>query len=109
LVFEHAGRVYWADWKSDYLPRYTTATVGHHVEAHYDTQAQLYTLGMVRLLGITDEAAYEERFGGLLYVFLRGFAHGAVGEGLYFARPAWSTVCADELRLEANIPGWGAK
>ena len=107
LVFEHDGRVYWADWKSDTLPQYDPATLAHHVQGHYDTQAQLYTLGMVRLLGITDEATYEQRFGGLLYIFLRGFAHGETGDGIYFERPSWRAVCADEHRLEQSIPGWG--
>jgi len=109
LVFEHEGRVYWADWKSDTLPRYDSATLAHHVQGHYDTQAQLYTLGMVRFLGITDEETYERRFGGLLYIFLRGFAHGEDDVGVYFERPSWATVCADEQRLETSIPGWGQR
>jgi len=109
LVFEHDGRVYWADWKSDTLPQYDSATLTHHVRGHYDTQAQLYTLGMVRLLGITDEESYERRFGGLLYIFLRGFAQGEGHEGVYFERPSWATVCVDEQRLEKSIPGWGRR
>ena len=29
------------------------------------------------MLGITDAAAYEARFGGTLYVFVRGLRHSA--------------------------------
>jgi exodeoxyribonuclease V beta subunit len=85
LVFEFEGRIYWADWKSDILPGYDGASLDHHIAHHYDLQAQLYTLSMVRLLGIRDEDAYEAGFGGLLYVFLRGFAaEGPVGHGGVF-------------------------
>lgn len=100
FVFEHDGRLYWADWKSDILPDYAPDAIAEHIAHHYDLQAQLYTLSMVRLLGVRDEASYEARFGGLLYVFLRGFAaDGPPGAGVYFARPAWTEVLAYEEAL----------
>ncbi|MCB9554447.1 MAG: PD-(D/E)XK nuclease family protein, partial [Myxococcales bacterium] len=104
LVFEHGGRYYWADWKSDILPSYAAETLDHHIAHHYDLQAQLYTLSMVRLLGIRDEDAYEEGFGGLLYVFLRGFAaDGPPGTGVYYARPSWEEVVGYEESLRLGV------
>ncbi len=100
IVFEHDGRVFWADWKSDILPDYAPEAITAHIAHHYDLQAQLYTLSMVRLLAVTDAAEYAERFGGLLYVFLRGFAaDGPPGTGVYFARPSWEEVLGYEESL----------
>lgn len=97
-IFEHEGRVYFADWKSDILPDYSTATLGAHVTAHYALQARLYSLGVVRWLQIRDEAQYDARFGGLLYLFLRG----QNGDGVWFERPTWADIVEweqDLLRL----------
>ena len=74
LVFEHGGRVYWLDWKSDACPDYAPATLAAHVAAHYTLQAQIYSLALSRMLGIASAAEHEARFGGLVYFFLRGGA-----------------------------------
>jgi len=94
VLFEHEGRVYFGDWKTDRLPAWDAAAVEAHVAQNYGLQEQLYALALVRMLGITDEAAYEARFGGTLYIFVRGLP-GAVRS----RRPSF-----DELRLwEAEI------
>jgi len=72
FIFEHEGRTYFGDWKTDRLPQWTEAAVAAHVEVNYALQERLYALALVQMLGITDEASYEARFGGTLYVFLRG-------------------------------------
>lgn len=97
LVFEHEGRVYLADWKSDRLPAYDAAHVDPHVRKNYDLQARIYTVGVLRLLGIRDRDAYEERFGGLLYVFLRG-------PGFWRRRPSWDEVVEWEDTLVRAVP-----
>lgn len=102
FIFELNGQVYFADWKSDQLLTYSGSDFRHHIEDHYLLQAQLYTLGVVRWLRISDEASYEARFGGLFYFFLRAFAHqNDRGEGVYFSRPSWDEVCRYEQEL-----GW---
>ncbi|MCA9525463.1 MAG: UvrD-helicase domain-containing protein [Myxococcales bacterium] len=98
FVFEHQGRVYFADWKSDVLPDYAPEALDPHVAEHYELQARLYCLGIVRWLGLRDEAAYEARFGGLLYLFLRGLA-ARPGDGVWFRRPSWADVVAWEADL----------
>jgi exodeoxyribonuclease V beta subunit len=100
LVFRHAGRTFFADWKSDRLPTYDTDAVRRHVEINYALQAKIYTLGVVRLLGIRDQGGYEARFGGLLYIFLRGIAPDGGGtRGIYFHRPHWAEVVGYEREL----------
>ena len=86
-LFEHDGRVYVCDWKSDSLPGWEPAGLAARCERDYAVQAQLYTLAAARLLGLRDAAAFERRFGGVLYCFLRGMRAGDPEAGVYFRRP----------------------
>lgn len=100
LVFQRDNLFYFADWKGDQLPSYDAATVTAHVERHYSLQAGIYALGVVRLLGIRTEHDYDSRFGGLLYVFLRGVVPSGGGKsGIYFFRPSWREIVSYESRL----------
>jgi exodeoxyribonuclease V beta subunit len=100
LVFRRDKLMYFADWKGDLLPSYEPAALKQHVDRHYRLQAQIYSLGVVRLLAIHSERDYESRFGGLLYVFLRGVARTGDGTtGLYFARPSWNEIVTYESEL----------
>ena len=100
LVFRRDNLVYFADWKSDLLPSYDLAAVTAHVGRHYNLQASIYALGVVRLLGIRTARDYDARFGGLLYVFLRGVEPAGNGtSGFYFARPSWSEIVSYESGL----------
>lgn len=106
VLFEHRGQVFFADWKSDRLPSYAGEALQSHVAENYDIQIQLYTLAVLRMLGISlsepnASAEYERRFGGLAYVFLRGLP----GSGVVFARPAFSDVQA----WSAALGGKGAR
>jgi len=77
FIFEHEGRSYFGDWKTDRLPAWDAAAVAAHMGDNYAVQEQLYSLALVRMLGITDAATYEARFGGALYIFVRGLGHSA--------------------------------
>jgi len=101
FVFRHRERIYFADWKSDSLASYQPESVAAHVEkAGYELQARIYTIGVVRLLGVASERDYDERFGGLVYVFLRGIKSQGDGRaGIYFHRPSWSEVISSEREL----------
>ena len=103
LAFEHRGRTYFADWKSDSLASYAPGALARHVAAHYTDQAMLYALAVVRLLGVRSRAEHDARFGGILYCFLRGF--GAEG-GLWSARPSWDEIVAWDAGLRARRD-WG--
>lgn len=104
FVFKDDGLFYFADWKSDHLSSYEAAEIDGHVRNHYWTQAQIYSIGIIRLLQIRTADDYEKRFGGLLYIFLRGMDGGGQ-RGVYFHQPAWSEICAYEaalMRMEAG-------
>ena len=102
FVFHFRDRTYFADWKSDLLPSYDPATIADHVAGHYLIQARIYTMGIVRLLRIRTRREYDERFGGLVYVFLRGIKPSGDGRGgVYFHRPGWDEVVAYERNLMA--------
>jgi exodeoxyribonuclease V beta subunit len=92
LLFAHQDRAYVCDWKGDWLPAWEPALVAAHAERNYGTQARLYTLATLRLLGIDSEEAHQRRFGGVLYCFLRGMRPDDPSAGVYFHRPSWDEV-----------------
>lgn len=104
LVIEHEGRFHVLDYKSDRLPSYVPDDLATHVGRNYVVQARLYTLGALRALSIHGEDDYEARFGGLLYLFLRGVDEG--GAGVHVERATWDEVVAWERELLRDEP-WG--
>ncbi|MGN6112962.1 MAG: UvrD-helicase domain-containing protein [Luteimonas sp.] len=75
LTYQHDGRWYVLDYKSNRLPRYDAGTLDeamHHSE--YDLQALVYTLALHRWLRfrLGDAYDYDRDFGGHRYVFSRG-------------------------------------
>jgi exodeoxyribonuclease V beta subunit len=103
LAFEHEGLTYFVDWKTDSLLSYTSERLDAHVRGHYEDQVELYTLAVVKLLGVRGPGEHESRFGGLLYSFLRGL--GERGGGIWSARPTWEQVGAWENRLRGRRLG----
>ena len=96
LLCEQDGRAYLLDWKSNRLPDYTFASLDACVQASYLLQARIYLKASLAFLDIRDEADYERRFGGILYVFLRGLPEG----GTWFHRPSWPEAIAWQQDLE---------
>lgn len=91
LVFEHQGRFYVLDWKSNWLgPRdgdYTEVAMRRAILYHrYDLQYLFYLFALHRLLR-ARRADYDcdRHLGGALYVFLRGV--DAPSQGLFVDRP----------------------
>ncbi|WP_241587306.1 exodeoxyribonuclease V subunit beta [Rosenbergiella epipactidis] len=93
LVFRWQGKYYIADYKSNWLgadsQAYTQqAMEGAMVEHRYDFQYQLYTLALHRYLRHRlPHYDYEQHFGGVYYLFLRGMADDLPGNGIYYTRP----------------------
>ena len=98
IAFEHGGRTWIGDWKTDRLPDARPATLARHVEANYQIQVQLYTLALVRLLGIASRADFEQRIGGFLYFFVREMT-GEPMRGVHLIRPHFDEVIAWERAL----------
>jgi exodeoxyribonuclease V beta subunit len=91
LTFEHQGRYYVADYKSNWLgaddDAYTEhAMIASILENRYDLQYVLYLLALHRQLKARlADYDYDKHMGGAVYVFLRGSR--AASQGLYFTRP----------------------
>jgi len=99
LTFQHEGRYYVADYKSNALgPDDTayspTAIVQAMLANRYDMQAALYLFALHRLLRVRiPDYDYSRDVGGACYLFLRGLA--APGQGLHVERP--DVAMMDEL------------
>ncbi|UDI93637.1 exodeoxyribonuclease V subunit beta [Pseudomonas sp. IAC-BECa141] len=91
LTFEHEGRYYVADYKSNWLgvddAAYTERAMEQSIlDNRYDLQYVLYLLALHRQLKARlVDYDYDRHIGGALYLFLRGTR--APGGGVYFARP----------------------
>jgi len=86
LVFEHEGRYWVLDYKSNYLgaddAAYTAQALDAAMAQHrYDVQAALYMLALHRLLRARLGSAYDpaQQLGGAVYLFLRGIDGPAGG------------------------------
>ncbi|MEY5098426.1 MAG: RecBCD enzyme subunit RecB [Pseudomonadota bacterium] len=81
LVFEHEGRYYVLDYKSNKLPGYGPAELEAAMLAHrYEVQAMLYLLALHRLLKARlPDYDYDRHVGGALYLFLRGIDQPGAG------------------------------
>lgn len=86
LVFEHEGRYWVLDYKSNHLGEgdaaYTAQALAQAMAQHrYEVQAALYMLALHRLLRARLGEAYEpaRQLGGAVYLFLRGIDGPAGG------------------------------
>jgi exodeoxyribonuclease V beta subunit len=101
LVFEHDGRYYIADYKSNLLGRqlddYRLDNLTKQIFARrYDLQYLLYTLALHRHLRVRlADYDYERDFGGAYYLFLRGMTPDT-GEshGVFFNKPSSQLIKA---------------
>ncbi len=111
LVFEHDGRFYLLDWKSNHLGAdaadYGPTQVEAAMAAHgYHLQHLLYTVALHRHLGRTLPGYdYARHFGGSLYLFVRGVRPGWQADGapagVYFHRPPAATLASLDALLAA--------
>lgn len=91
MTFEHDGRYYVADYKSNWLgvddAAYTEQAMEQSIlDNRYDLQYVLYLLALHRQLKARlPDYDYDRHVGGALYLFLRGTR--AASQGVYFARP----------------------
>ena len=96
LVFEHRGRYYVLDYKSNllgdddssYVPDAMRAKV---LESRYDLQYVIYLLALHRLLKARlPDYDYDTHVGGAVYLFLRGC--DAPGAGAFTERPGKALI-----------------
>ena len=100
LIFEHQGKYYIADHKSNFLGNdfqdYQKHQMQENIETHhYDLQYLIYALALHRYLASSlEDYSIDEHFGGVYYFYLRGMSSDDQnrGCGVYF-----QSIEADEL------------
>jgi exodeoxyribonuclease V beta subunit len=109
LVFEHGGRYYVLDYKSNWLgasdAAYTPEAMRRTIlEERYELQYVLYLLALHRLLRARlPDYHYDRHVGGAIYVFLRGTL--APGQGLHVERPAAALIESLDALISSSPPG----
>ena len=81
--------------------RWDAARIADHVEKNYALQERLYALALLRMLDIKDATAYEARFGGTLYVFVRGL--GRSPHAIRSRRPSFDEVVSWQRELAGTL------
>ncbi|PSW12658.1 exodeoxyribonuclease V subunit beta [Photobacterium sanctipauli] len=108
LVFEHQGRYYVLDWKSNWLgddpevyrdEKLKAAMADHR----YDLQYQLYALALHRFLkSRKPDYDYDTHFGGVYYLFLRGVKANS-SSGIFQARPSLAMLTDLESLIDGEL------
>ena len=113
LVFEHQGRYFVLDWKSNHLG-HTPADYGAAAlertmaQQGYHLQALIYALALHRhLQQRLPQYRHEQHFGGVLYLFVRGVRPGwtlAGGRpaGVHLQRPTLAALQALSALLDGE-------
>jgi exodeoxyribonuclease V beta subunit len=116
LVFEHQGRFFILDWKSNHLGHdpasYSAEPLAEAMADHgYHLQHILYTVALDRYLRRRIPGYnYESHFGGVLYLFIRGVrpswrnADGSAS-GVVFHRIDPGALRQFDALLDASPPG----
>jgi exodeoxyribonuclease V beta subunit len=92
LTFEHGGRYYFADWKSNWLGpttrAYRPATIAVEMQRNFYTlQLCIYSVALHRYLRLRKPGYnFDRHFGGAFYVFLRGIDPAKPQNGVHFER-----------------------
>jgi len=101
LVFRHKGKYFLVDWKTNLaggqLANFAPDRLAAEMHKNqYCFQYLLYLAGFFRFLsarGVTvDRDFYEQNFGGVYYLFLRGISPSHPGRGIYFDKPDYGLL-----------------
>lgn len=104
LIFEYEEKYYILDYKSNYLgnnsSEYDYSAMLSSIESsNYDIQYHIYTVALHRFLEFRkSDYYYDNHFGGVIYLFLRGLDIKHTSRGVFFDRPSLEKVLElDEL------------
>ncbi|HEY1042844.1 MAG TPA: exodeoxyribonuclease V subunit beta [Telluria sp.] len=110
LVFEHEGRYWVLDYKSNALGggdgAYTKGAMDGAMAAHrYDIQGVIYMLALHRLLASRLGEAYDPatQLGGAVFLFLRGIGNGST-RGCCLLEPDLALLDAVDSLLKGEDP-----
>ncbi|HIQ07360.1 MAG TPA: exodeoxyribonuclease V subunit beta, partial [Thiotrichaceae bacterium] len=102
LICEYQGQYYVMDYKTNYLEQYTTETMTRSMHEHnYGLQYWIYSLVLHRYLQQTLEGYdFNQHFGGVRYLFVRGMNPDTPCSGVYEYYPSLSVL--EELAVVFN-------
>ncbi|WP_045466514.1 exodeoxyribonuclease V subunit beta [Vibrio hyugaensis] len=109
LVFEHQGKYYVLDWKSNHLGDdvfhyHGDALKSAMADHRYDLQYQIYALALHRFLrSRLPNYDYEQHFGGVYYLFLRGM-DGQSEHGIFSAKPTFEFLQEMDHLIDGQAP-----
>lgn len=104
LFFEHQGRYYILDWKSNFLGNDIADYAGDSLQDamaynNYHLQYLIYTLALTKYLRQRlDDFNYADHFGGVMYCFIRGMRKNG-REGVFFTKPDYQLISRMEEML----------
>ncbi len=93
LIFRYKGKFYILDYKSNFLgyelEDYSSEKLQEAIfSSNYDLQYHIYTVALYKFLKQRlPEFEYNQHFGGVLYLFLRGIDSEQPGSGVFFDKP----------------------
>jgi len=101
LIFEHQGKYYICDYKSNHLGddhrNYQAHQLKENIEQHhYDLQYLIYSLALHRYLATTIvDYNVEQHLGGIYYLYLRGMSTNKShsGCGVYYRAITTEEIC----------------
>ncbi|MGR5322440.1 exodeoxyribonuclease V subunit beta [Vibrio sp. DNB22_17_1] len=108
LVFEHQGKYYVLDWKSnhlgdDVLNYHGDALKSAMADHRYDLQYQIYALALHRFLrSRLPNYDYQQHFGGVYYLFLRGM-DGQSEHGIFSAKPSFEFLQEMDHLIDGQV------
>ena len=104
LVFEHQGRYWVLDYKSNWLDGYDAGALNAAVlDKRYDVQYVLYLLALHRLLSSRlPNYHYDTHIGGAVYVFLRGIH--SLGAGVHGMKPPFELIAQLDNEFAGRTP-----
>jgi exodeoxyribonuclease V beta subunit len=111
LIFEHEGRYYLADYKSNHLgddvEAYRQGELGKAMShGNYTLQYHLYLLALHRFLGLRKrDYDYERDIGGVFYLFIKGMdPRRGPTHGVFYDKPSLQMMNALSAAF-GEIPG----
>lgn len=76
LIFQHKGKFYVLDWKTNHLEKYTQESIKEALHHHnYDKQASIYSRALKAFVE-QKGLKFDEVYGGAFYMFIRGGKEG---------------------------------
>lgn len=108
MLFEHEGKYYILDWKSNYLgyelENYNKEGIAAAMRSNqYTLQYLIYTLAVHKFLQsrLGEEYDYNKHFGGVIYLFLRGL-RSDTDYGVFTDKPDGQFIAALEAAVYAG-------